>query len=378
MDSVQKRFDLIKKNTEEILTGEDLLKLLKENEPLRHYIGFEISGKIHIGTGLMCMSKIKDFMDAGIDCSIFLADWHSWINDKLGGDMDAIQKVAVGYFKEGLKASLKCIGGDPEKLKFVLGSELYHNNDKYWQTMIDVSKHTTLSRISRSITILGRKEGEGVDFAKMIYPPMQVADIFIQKLNIAHAGLDQRKAHVIARDVALNLKISPLLNKKKEKIKPIAVHHHLILGLQKPHIWPVPKSQLQELWSSMKMSKSIPSSAVFITDSPEEIRKKLNGAFCPEKEVEFNPILDWAKSLIFTEKYSKLEIKRPEKFGGNKTYSSYSDLEKDFASGKLHPMDLKNAVAEKLIVILEPARKHFDQPKIKKMKEEMEKLIITR
>lgn len=378
MDTVQKKFDLIKKNTEEILTEEDLLNLLKSNEPLKHYIGFEISGKIHIGTGLMCMSKIKDFMDAGIDCSIFLADWHSWINDKLGGDMEVIQKVAVGYFKEGLKASLKCVGGNPEKLKFILGSELYHNNDKYWQTMIDVSKHMTLARISRSITILGRKEGESVDFAKMIYPPMQVADIFAQKLNIAHAGLDQRKAQVLARDVALNLKVSPLLNKKKEKIKPIAIHHHLILGLQKPPMWPVPKDQLQELWSTMKMSKSIPSSAVFITDSPEEIRKKLNGAFCPEKEIEFNPILDWAKSLIFVENSSKLEIKRIDKFGGNKIYSSYSDLEKDFANGKLHPMDLKNAVAERLIEILEPARKHFEQPKIKKMKEEMERLIVTR
>jgi tyrosyl-tRNA synthetase len=378
MDAVQKKFDLIKKNTEEILTEEDLLKLLKENEPLKHYIGFEISGKIHIGTGLMCMSKVKDFMDAGVDCSIFLADWHSWINDKLGGNMDTIQKVAVGYFKEGLKASLKCVGGNPEKLKFILGSELYHNNDKYWQTMIDVSKHMTLARISRSITILGRKEGESVDFAKMIYPPMQVADIFAQKLNIAHAGLDQRKAQVLARDVALNLKVSPLLNKKKEKIKPIAIHHHLILGLQKPPIWPVPKEQLQELWSTMKMSKSIPSSAVFITDSPEEIRKKLNGAFCPEKEIEFNPVLDWAKSLIFIEKSSKLEIKRIDKFGGNKIYSSYSDLEKDFANGKLHPMDLKNSVAERLIEILEPARKHFSQPKIKKMKEEMERLIVTR
>ena len=360
--SMEQRFELIKRNTEEIITEEGLKDLLKTGEKLRHYIGFEISGKIHIGTGLMCMSKVKDFIDAGVECSIFLADWHTWINDKLGGDMDVIQKVAVGYFKEGLKASLKCLGGNPEKLKFVLGSNLYHNNDKYWQTVIDISKHTTLGRISRSITILGRKEGEGIDFAKMIYPPMQVADIFIQNLNIAHSGLDQRKAQVIARDVALSLKINPLLNKKKEKIKPIAVHHHLILGLQKPPIWPVPKEQLQELWGAMKMSKSIPNSAVFITDSPDEIKKKLDKAFCPEKEIEFNPVLDWARYLIFRDENSILEIKRPEKFGGNKTYKSYKDLEKDFAEGKIHPMDLKNAVAEKLIKILEPARKHFEQP----------------
>ena len=174
------------------------------------------------------------------------------------------------------------------------------------------------------------------------------------------------------------MKISPLLNKKGEKIKPIAVHHHLLLGLQKPSVWPVPKENLQELWSSMKMSKSIPDSAIFITDSPEEIRRKLNKAFCPEKEVEFNPVLDWAKYVVFMNDKSVLEVRRPEKFGGNKAYKSFDSLKNDFAEGKLHPMDLKNAVAEKLIEILEPARKHFEQPAIKKMKEEMEKLLVTR
>lgn len=374
---IKDKIELIKRNTEEIMTEEDLKTLLASGEKLKHYIGFEISGKPHLGHGLVCMSKVKDFHDVGIDVSIFLADWHSWINDKLGGDMEVIQKIGVPFFREALIAAYKCVGGNPKDLKFVLGSELYHNNDKYWETVIDISKNTTLGRIERSITIMGRKEGESVDFAKLIYPPMQVADIFIQKINIAHAGNDQRKAQVIARDVALKLK-NPLKNKKNESIKPVAVHGHLILGLQKPTTWPVPKEKLQDLWSQMKMSKSIPSSAIYMTDSEEEIRKKIAGAFCPEGEVGFNPLLDWARYLVFINEKSKLEVKRPEKFGGNKTYKSYSELEKDFTDKKLHPMDLKNAMAEKLVEILQPAIEHFKQPKIKKLKEEMDKLLITR
>ena len=93
--------------------------------------------------------------------------------------------------------------------------------------MIDVSKNTSLGRIERSITILGRKEGDSVDFAKLIYPPMQVADIFVQGINLAHSGSDQRKAQVIARDCALKLK-NPLRNKKGTAIKPVAIHGHLI------------------------------------------------------------------------------------------------------------------------------------------------------
>ncbi len=301
------RLELIRHNTEEIMKEEDLAKLLDSGIKLKHYIGFEISGKPHLGHGLVCMSKVKDFVDAGVEVNIFLADYHSWINDKLGGDMEVIQKVAVSYFKEALIAAYKCVGGNPDDLNFVLGSELYHNNDKYWETVIDVSKNTSMGRIQRSITIMGRKEGEGVDFAKMLYPPMQVADVFIQNINIAHAGLDQRKAQVIARDVALKLKTNNLRDKEGNKIKPIAVHGHLILGLQKPPVWPVPKEKLQELWSQMKMSKSIPNSAIYMTDGEEEIKKKIKGAFCPAGDISFNPLLDWAKYLVFINKESKLE-----------------------------------------------------------------------
>ncbi len=375
---VQKKFDLITRNTEEVLTEKDLKILLDAGHHFKHYIGFEISGKIHLGTGIMCMNKIKDFMDAGVDVSIFLADWHSWINDKLGGDMETIKRVGVGYFKEGMKASLECLGGNPDKLKFVLGSELYHNNDDFWATMIEISKNTTLARIKRSITIMGRKEGGSLDFAKLLYPPMQVADIFIQGVSLPHAGSDQRKAQVIAREVALKLKLKPLMDEEGNKIKPIAVHHPLILGLGKPPIWPIPKDQVQELWSSLKMSKSKPDTCIFIHDSPKEIKRKIKNAFCPEGEIEFNPILDWVKRLIFREKKSELLIERPEKFGGDITYYSYDELEKAFLEKQLHPMDLKNAVVNKLIALLEPARKHFEKPKIKKMLEELDNLIITR
>ncbi|MFH0978485.1 MAG: tyrosine--tRNA ligase [Candidatus Woesearchaeota archaeon] len=372
------KFELITRNLEEVLTPADLMKLIENDEPLKHYIGFEISGKVHLGTGLMCMSKIKDFMDAGADVSVFLADWHSWINDKLGGDREVIKKIAVGYFKEAMKASLLCLGGNPEKIRFVLGTELYHNNDDYWATMIDVSKNTTLGRMTRSITILGRKEGEGVDFAKLIYPAMQVSDIFVQKLNIPHAGIDQRKAQVIAREVALKMKVSQITDKEGNKIKPVALHHHLLLGLGKPPVWPVPQDKLQDLWSSMKMSKSKPDTCVFVHDSPDEIKRKIAKAFCPEGETVFNPVLDWAKYLLFRETTDELIVKRPEKFGGTVIYTTYEKLEKDFADKKVHPMDLKDSVAESLIKLLEPARIHFEKPEIKKTLDQLNKLITTR
>jgi len=114
---IQKKIEIIKRNTEEVMTEEDLKILLETGIKLKHYIGFEISGKPHLGHGLVCMSKVKDFVDAGIECSIFLADWHSWINDKLGGDREVIKHVAVTYFKEALIAAYKCVGGNPKDIK---------------------------------------------------------------------------------------------------------------------------------------------------------------------------------------------------------------------------------------------------------------------
>ncbi len=375
--SVEEKITLIKRNTEEILGEEDLKKMLETKEDLRHYIGFEVSGKPHVGHGIVCMSKVKDLHDAGAKVSIFIADYHAWINNKLGGDLKIIKEVGVNFIKEVLKAGYKCVGGDPNDLKFVTGSEFYHNNDLYWQTFIEISKNTTLSRMLRSITIAGREEGEGVEFAMLLYPAMQVADIFAQNLNLVHAGLDQRKAQVIARDVALQLKYSPLLNKKKEKVKPVAVHGHLLLGLNKPSVWPIVAERKQEVWSQMKMSKSVPSSAIFMLDDEKTIEKKVMESFCPEGEIEFNPLIDWAKYIIFALK-KEFIIERTQKFGGNKTYSSFEELEKDFKEKRLHPLDLKKAIAKELIEILKPAREHFSSPKLKELKEKMDKILITR
>ena len=39
----EEKFELIKRNTEEILGEEELKELIKNGEKLKHYIGFEIS-----------------------------------------------------------------------------------------------------------------------------------------------------------------------------------------------------------------------------------------------------------------------------------------------------------------------------------------------
>ena len=369
----EEKFNLITRNLEEVLTPNDLKDLINSGIHLRHYIGFEISGKPHLGA-IALMQKIKDFIEVGVECTIFIADWHTWLNRKLDGQFETIHRLGRDYWKQAMIAAYLCVDGDPKNLNFIQGTELYRDKPDFWATMVEVSQHTTLSRIKRSITIAGRQEGESIDFAILLYPAMQAADIFTMQINLAHAGMDQRKAHVIAKDVAMQIKTNPLRNKNGKQIKPVALHNHLILGLKKPPVWPIPKENWLEMKSALKMSKSDPASAVYIFDSPDDIRRKVNNAFCPENEVEFNPILDWVKHIIFHLSDTKFSVKRKIEFGGDIEYASYEEIEKDYVIKTLHPMDLKTAVAEWLIVKLEPARKHFEDPERNALLEEIEKL----
>jgi tyrosyl-tRNA synthetase len=375
---IDRRAALIERHLAELLTREELPAMLAGGGRLKHYIGYEISGRVHLGGGLVAMAKVRDFQEAGVDCCVLLADWHTWINDKLGGDRDRIRRLAFSYYGEAMKASLLCVGGDPAALRLTLASDVYADPARdYWATVIEVAKHTSVARMQRSITILGRKEGEQHDFAKLIYPAMQAADIFALGVHIAHAGMDQRKAHVVARDVATKIRINTLRDASGIPIKPLAAHHPLLTGLLKPDRWPVPPEERADALAAMKMSKSKPRSAVFVHDSPDEIRAKLRGAFCPPGEVELNPVMDWIEQLCFGLGDAELHVDRRPENGGPVTFSSIQEVREAYASGALHPMDAKTALADRLIDRLEPARKHFADPERAAALTEMESLITV-
>ena len=328
---VTEKVDLIAKPpTEEIVTEEDLLELLKTNSRPKHYIGLEISGFLHLGSLISTGYKINDFIKAGVDCTVFLADWHTLINDKLGGDLETISKVSK-YYADAFK--LICPSAN-----IVLGTELYDSKKEYWSELVKVTKHMSLARTMRTLTIMGRSENEEkIDLAKLLYPPMQAADIHSLDLDIVHAGMDQRKIHMLVREI---------FPKMKWKV-PVAVHHKLLPGLSQP--------KNESSTEPGKMSKSDPNSGVFIHNTDDEIKSKIKKGWCEEGSVNGNPILEIAKNIIFHE-FNSINIERPEKFGGNITYDSYASLESDFGEKKLHPGDLKQTIGDYLVKVIAPVR----------------------
>jgi tyrosyl-tRNA synthetase len=340
---IERKIELVcKPPTEEVLTIEDLRRVLECEEHPVAYNGWEPSGLAHLGTGVICAYKMKDFAEAGIRFKAFLATWHAWLNNKFGGDLGLIRKAADLF-----RHSWLALGVPSDKVEFVYSDEVYADLG-YWAKTLTVAKNLTIARTRRTLEIAGRKETDARYVSDFLYTPMQVADIFQLGVKICQLGMDQRKANVVAREVG-------------EKIgywKPVCVHHHLLQGLEKPAVWPIPEGQEKEVLASAKMSKSKPETCIFIYDSPEEIRQKLTRAFCPERIVQFNPVLDICKHIIFRE-LSVFHVERPSRFGGTVQFETYDELQAAYATGKLHPQDLKNGVAEALTEILEPVRRYF-------------------
>jgi len=332
---ITEKVDLIERSpTEEVVTHDELVELLQTNDSPKHYIGLEISGFLHLGSLISTGFKINDFVKAGVNCTVFLADWHTLINDKLEGNWDTISQVSK-YYHDAFK--IVC----PD-VNIVLGSELYKEKKEYWSELVRFTKHMSLARTMRTLTIMGRSEDERkIDLAKLLYPPMQAVDIHSLDVDIAHAGMDQRKIHMLVREI---------FPKMKWKV-PVAVHHKLLPGLSKP-------ADSQDMMLG-KMSKSDPNSGVFIHNTDDEIKSKIKKAWCEEGNIQSNPLLEISKNIIFHE-FDEMNVERPEKFGGNVSYESYSDLESDFAGKKLHPGDLKQTVGIYLVKLISPIREKLN------------------
>jgi tyrosyl-tRNA synthetase len=201
---------------------------------------------------------------------------------------------------------------------------------------------------------MGRTEGDDMPCSQVLYPCMQCADIFFLKADICQLGMDQRKVNMLAREYCDDI---------GRKEKPIIISHHMLSGLKV---------------GQAKMSKSELDSAIFMEDKEEDVNSKIKKAYCPEKVVEGNPILDYVKSIIF-ESFDEFIIRRDAKNGGDLIYKNYADLEKDFVAGNLHPSDLKINTANAINRLLAPVRSHFEKdPYARKLLETIKQWQVTK
>lgn len=326
MDLDQK-LNLIKRNTEEILTEEELVELLKNKAEPVVYLGYAPTGRMHIGYMIPAM-KIKDFVNAGLKVKILLADLHAHL-DNTKSPMELLDK-RVEFYKLELGELYKALGIDISKIEFIKGSD-FQLSKEYSLDLYRLAAQVSAERAKHAAAEVV-KFGDAPKLGGFLYPLMQTLDEEYLGVDIQYGGADQRKILGFAREA------HPKIGQQKR----VAIMTPMLPGI-----------------SGGKMSASDAASKIDLLDSAEEIAAKINKAYCPEGDLADNGIMVFMKYVLMVLKEDYREsfsVERAEKFGGNKEYKTTAELEKDFMDKKLHPEDLKKALTAELVKILAPVR----------------------
>jgi len=323
-------YELITRNSAEVVTEEEVRALADSPDGKRAYVGYEPSGVLHVGH-MLTANKLIDLQEAGFEVVVLLADVHAYLNDK--GTFDEIHDTA-----ERMREQFVAYGLDPDRTEFVLGSEFQFERE-YTLDLHALELETSLARAERAMSEI--QSGDTVRVSQAVYPLMQALDIASLDLDLAVGGMEQRKVHMLARDVLPSVDYDA----------PTCVHTPLI-------------ADLETGVGKMSNSEGI---TISMEDSAADIEEKVNDAFCPptrdpdpdgdgnERE---NPVLQLFQYHVFP-RFERVVVERPEEYGGDLTYDDYESLAADLESGDLHPADAKGALADYLDRLVAPGRERI-------------------
>ncbi len=341
------RLRLMIDSVDESIGIEHLVDCLADNTSaggdgiIRCYVGFEPSGKAHIGWKVLSI-QLKRMLEADANVLIFLADWHAWVNDKFNGNMEDIQTTAR-YMEETFRVLLgnPPEGEGPGELRFVWASSIMDSGD-YWARVLRCSKNMSLARVRRTFSIMGRSEDSSDgDLSRFFYPALQAADIFEMNIDVAIGGMDQRKAHMYMRDVA----------DRWGWYKATCLHTPIISGL---------KSSGARMESfDHKMSKSDPNGAILLHDSEKKLAKKMRKAYL-DPENPASPVYELLEQIILPE-FGKVTVTPKPEFGEPTVWHDIESFKNAISDGILHPFDAKMGVAAGISKGLRAVNEYFEE-----------------
>jgi len=330
------RVELVARHTEEVVTEDELRELFAEREEPRAYIGYAPTGEMHIGH-FTTMRKLADFLRAGLDVTVLIADLHAHLDDEKS-PFDLLD-ARSRYYEEAIRGMIDAAGADAGSVGFVRGTE-FELDQPYTLDLYRAIANTTISRAQRAGSEVVRAS-ENPKLGGLVYTLMQSLDVAALEADIAYGGIDQRGIYMLARE----------LLPEHDYRKPACVFAPLLSGL-----------------TGGKMSASDEASKVNLTDGPDAVAEKIESAYCPAGETEDNGVLEYLEYLVFPVLSSRREpfvVERDEEWGGDLVYETYDALADDFVSGELHPADLKPAAADAISDVIGPVRDRLrDQPEL--------------
>ncbi|KAF9522874.1 Aminoacyl-tRNA synthetase [Crepidotus variabilis] len=359
MTTPEEKYELITRRLGEVLGGDSIKAILAEGRQPKAYWGSACTGRPHIGY-FVPLTKIADFLRAGVHVTILLADLHAFL-DNLKAPLELVAH-RTKYYEHLLRTVFTSLGIPTSSLHFVTGSSYQlskeYNMDNYRLCSL-VSEHDAKKAGAEVV-----KQVESPLISGLLYPGLQALDEQYLGVDFQFGGIDQRKIFTFAE----------LYLPRLGYAKRAHLMNEMVPGL-----------------AGGKMSSSDPNSKIDLLDPEDVIRKKLKLAFCEEGNIENNGVLAFVKTVLIPISELRLErasgttlleaglgdqrpfitddapagtvftVERDVKFGGSTHYSSYLAMEEDFKEKKLHPKDLKNAVANGVARLLAPIRKAFEE-----------------
>jgi tyrosyl-tRNA synthetase len=322
--------DLLTRNAVEAVTEAEVRDLATDPESKRAYVGYEPSGRLHLGH-MLTANKLIDLQEAGMEVVVLLADVHAYLNGK--GTFAEIEDTA-----EAMREQFLAYGLDSDRTEFVYGSS-FQLEEEYLLDLHEMAVSTTLNRAQRAMAEL-----QGDEVAKVshvVYPLMQALDIEYLDLDLAVGGLDQRKVHMLAREEL------PELGYPSRPAIHTPILADIGTGVDK-----------------MSASEGI---EISLADSRDDLQAKIDDAYCPptrdpdpdeDGNDRENPLLQLFQYHVFP-RFDAVTVERPDEYGGDVTYGSYDELADAMEGGELHPMDAKSALVMYLDELMAPAREEL-------------------
>ncbi|KAI6250098.1 Tyrosine--tRNA ligase, cytoplasmic [Erysiphe necator] len=334
--SPEESIDLIKSNLSEILNPEIIDQvILCEKRRLKVYWGTATTGRPHCGY-LVAMMKIAEFLAAGCQIKILLADIHAYL-DNMKAPMELVDYRAK-YYEKVIKALLTAIGVNINQLEFVLGSS-YQLSSAY---TLDRFKLEGITRINVAQKAGAEvvKQTDDPTLGGLIYPLMQALDEQYLDVDAQFGGIDQRKIFTFALE---NL---PKIGYR--------VRAHLM------------NPMVPGLGEATKMSASDEDSKIDVLDTPDRVQRKIKKAKCVPREVEGNGIIAFVEHVILRALALKSSDHIPQFTVERKdgleplVYKNIDHLKKDYTADILTPQLLKDAVIRDLNAILKSVRAGYE------------------
>ncbi|KAF5390146.1 hypothetical protein D9757_003761 [Collybiopsis confluens] len=330
------QYDMITRRLQEVLGGDAIKTILKEDKTVKAYWGAAYR--------ILC-SINKDCRFSEGRCS------------------SKSSASRTEYYKHILLAVFNSLGIPTSKLIFVQGSSYQltkeYNMDNYRLCAI-VTEHDAKKAGAEVV-----KQVESPLLSGLLYPGLQALDEQYLDVDFQFGGIDQRKIFTFAE-----LYLPRLGYRKRSHLM-----NTMVPGLM-----------------GGKMSSSDPNSKIDFLDSPEAVKRKVKASFCEPGNVEDNGLLSFAEAVLFPISQLKIDQAKgiageggnevssadpnpftsknaPEgtlftvttKFDGDLHFKTFEELKQGFKEEKVHPGDLKPTMTNAINRLLDPIRKAFEE-----------------